>query len=71
MTHESNLEETSNRAKRSLPMIKIKPLPKNTVDPKQAGETASTKQIAKNAVHGGPKDVKKDKRSGMGRGQKG
>ena len=50
-------------------MIKIKPLP--TVDPKQAGETASTKQIAKNAVHGGPKDVKKDKRSGLGRGQKG
>ena len=31
----------------------------------------STKQIAKNAVHGGPKDVKKDKRMGIGRGQKG
>jgi len=28
-------------------MIKIKPLPKTAVDPKQAGETASTKQIAK------------------------
>ena len=52
-------------------MIKIKPLPKTTVDPRQAGEAASTKQIAKNAVHGGPKDVKKDKRSGVGRGQKG
>jgi hypothetical protein len=52
-------------------MIKIKPLPKTTVDPKQAAETSSTKQIAENAVHGGPKDPKKDKRSGVGRGQKG
>jgi hypothetical protein len=65
------VDKTYNRPERSPPMIKIKPLPKNTVDPKQAGETASTKQIAKNAVHGGPKDVKKDKRSGAGRGQKG
>ena len=36
-----------------------------------SGKASSTKQIAKNAVHGGPKDVKKDKRSGAGRGQKG
>jgi len=57
-------------------MIKIKPLPK-THDAKtndgqhQAAMAESTKQIAKNAVHGGPKDVKKDKRMGVGRGQKG
>jgi hypothetical protein len=57
-------------------MIKIKPLPK-THDAKtndgqhQAAMAESTKQIAKNAVHGGPKDVKKDKRMGIGRGQKG
>jgi len=52
-------------------MIKIKPLPQTNDGPKQAGKASSTKQIAKNAVHGGPKDVKKDKRSGAGRGQKG
>jgi hypothetical protein len=49
-------------------MIKIKP------DAKTQPETAkaqSTKQIAKNAVKGGPKSVKKDKRVGAGRGQKG
>jgi hypothetical protein len=37
----------------------------------QAAKSASTQQIARNAVQGGPKDVKKDKRSGLGRGQKG
>ena len=52
-------------------MIKIKPLPKSNDDPKQAAQSASTRQIAKNAVHGGPKDPKKDKRAGAGRGQKG
>ena len=38
---------------------------------KQAVSRVSTKQIAKNAVHGGPKTAKKDKRVGAGRGQKG
>lgn len=37
----------------------------------QSAKAQSTKQIAKNAVHGGPKDPKKDKRVGVGRGQKG
>lgn len=52
-------------------MIKIKPDPKPKDGPKQAAENESTKHIADNAVKGGPKDVKKDKRSGAGRGQKG
>jgi hypothetical protein len=42
--------------------------------PKSAGQDAknrSTRQIARNAVKGGPKSVKKDKRAGAGRGQKG
>jgi hypothetical protein len=52
-------------------MIKIKPDPKAKTDPKQAAENQSTKQIAKDAVKGGPKSVKKDKRGGAGRGQKG
>jgi len=38
---------------------------------KQAISRVSTKQIAKNMVHGGPKTVKRDKRVGTGRGQKG
>jgi hypothetical protein len=37
----------------------------------QAASRQSTKQIARNAVRGGPKSVKKDKRVGAGRGQKG
>ena len=37
----------------------------------QAARRASTKQIAKDAIRGGPKTVKKDKRSGAGRAQKG
>ena len=48
-------------------MIKIKPDAKSKADPK----AQSTKQIARNAVKGGPKSVKKDKRAGAGRGQKG
>jgi len=36
-----------------------------------AAANQSTRQIAANAVHGGPKSVKKDKRMGLGRGQKG
>ena len=52
-------------------MIKIKPLKKTGDDARQDAEAQSTKQIAKNAVHGGPKDPKKDKRVGAGRGQKG
>jgi hypothetical protein len=52
-------------------MIRIKPEPKTKDGPKQAAATESTKHIAANAVHGGPKSVKKDKRSGAGRGQKG
>ena len=50
-------------------MIKIKPDPKTKDGPKQAAENESTKHIAENAVHGGPKDVKKDKRSGHGAGR--
>ena len=49
-------------------MIKIKP--EATTKP-EAAKAQSTQQIAKNAVKGGPKSVKKDKRSGAGRGQKG
>jgi len=52
-------------------MIKIKPPRKTNDGQRQAAATQSTKQIAKNAVHGGPKDPKKDKRMGVGRGQKG
>jgi len=52
-------------------MIKIKPDPKTKDGPKQAAENESTKDSAENAVRGGPKDVKKDKRVGAGRGQKG
>jgi hypothetical protein len=52
-------------------MIRIKPEPKTKDGPRQAAETQSTKQIAKDAVQGGPKSVKKDKRAGAGRGQKG
>jgi hypothetical protein len=59
-------------------MIKIKPektdkpLPgKIGNDRQRQAESQSTRQIAKNAVHGGPKDPKKDKRMGVGRGQKG
>jgi hypothetical protein len=50
-------------------MIKIKPEsrhPSKPVSPETAKNT-STKQIAKNAVKGGPKDVKKDKRTGVGK----
>jgi hypothetical protein len=36
-----------------------------------AARKTSTRQIARNAVKGGPKSVKKDKRAGAGRGQKG
>jgi hypothetical protein len=36
-----------------------------------AAKNQSTRQKAKDAVKGGPKSVKKDKRVGMGRGQKG
>jgi len=52
-------------------MIKIKHPKKTNDDQRQSAEAQSTKQIAKNAVHGGPKDPKKDKRTGVGRGQKG
>ncbi len=51
-------------------MIKIKPL-KSDEAPKLAAQNEATKQKAKDAVHGGPKDVKKDVRMGVGRGQKG
>ena len=52
-------------------MIKIKPPKKTNDDQRQSAEARSTKQIAKNAVRGGPKDQNKDRRVGMGRGQKG
>jgi hypothetical protein len=38
---------------------------------RSAVKRVSTKAIAKNAVRAGPKSVKKDKRVGAGRGQKG
>jgi hypothetical protein len=44
---------------------------KSSQKKQQALSRVSTMQIAKNAVHGGPKTVKKDKRVGAGRGQKG
>ena len=52
-------------------MSKIRPPIKSNDDQRQSAEAQSTKQIAKNAVRGGPKDPKKDKRTGVGRGQKG
>ncbi len=52
-------------------MIKIKPPKKTNDEQRQSAAAQSTKQIAQNAVHGGPKDTKKDKRMGVGRGQKG
>ena len=36
-----------------------------------AAANQSARQIAKNAIRGGAKSVKKDKRAGAGRGQKG
>ena len=60
------------QARDRLPnMNKIKHPPETNDGQHQAAERESIKQIAKNAVHGGPKDVKKDKRSGLGSGQKG
>lgn len=44
---------------------------KSNASVRQGAKSASTRQIAKNAVKGGPKDVKKDKRMGVGRGAKG
>jgi hypothetical protein len=44
---------------------------KSTSRTQAAAKSTSTQQIARNAVKGGPKDVKKDKRMGVGRGQKG
>jgi hypothetical protein len=38
---------------------------------REAASNQSTRQIARNAVRGGPKSVKKDKRGGAGRGAKG
>ena len=52
-------------------MSKIKHPQKTNDGQAQSAKAQSTKQIAKNAVHGGPKDPKKDKRMGVGRGQKG
>ena len=45
-------------------MIKIKP---EKPSPQADAKNTSTKQIAENAVKGGPKDVKKDKRIGIGK----
>ena len=45
--------------------------PKSNTSTRQAAKSSSTRQIARNAVKGGPKDVKKDKRMGVGRGAKG
>jgi hypothetical protein len=51
-------------------MIKIKPespAAAKSPDPKVDAKNASTEQKAKDANKGGPKDVKKDKRMGVGR----
>ena len=51
-------------------MIKIKPESATAAkapSPAADAKNTSTKQIAENAVKGGPKDVKKDKRTGVGR----
>jgi len=52
-------------------MAKAKSTFKSQAAQNQAAKSASTQQIARNAVKGGPKDVKKDKRMGIGRGSKG
>jgi hypothetical protein len=39
--------------------------------PRQAAAAQSTRPIARNAMRGGPKSVKKDKRGGAGRAAKG
>lgn len=44
---------------------------KSNASVRQGATIASARQIAKNAVKGGPKDVKKDKRVGVGRRAKG
>jgi len=45
--------------------------PKAKAPSRSQATRQSTRQIAENAVRGGPKSVKKDKRVGAGRGQKG
>jgi hypothetical protein len=52
-------------------MIKIKHPRKTNEEQRQSAEAQSMKKIASNAVRGGPKDPKKDKRMGVGRGSKG
>ncbi len=51
-------------------MIRIKPepnTPAKSPSPQEDAKNASTKQKAADANKGGPKDVKKDKRMGVGR----
>ena len=38
-----------------------------STSPRQDAKSTSTQQIARNALKGGPKDVKKDKRMGIGK----
>jgi hypothetical protein len=52
-------------------MAKVKSTSPSQAATSQAAKSTSTQQIARNAVKGGPKDVKKDKRMGVGRGSKG
>ena len=65
------LTATNHPADRCLEMIKAKPPAKTNDRERRAAQAQSTKQIAANAVHGGPKDPKKDKRMGVGRRSKG
>ena len=44
---------------------------KGSTTPRQAARATATRQIARNAVKGGPKDVRKNKRVGGGRRAKG
>ena len=52
-------------------MSKTKHPRKTNEGQRRSAEAQSIKQIATNAVHGGPKDPKKDKRMGVGRRSKG
>jgi hypothetical protein len=61
---------TARGTARSFVMIKAKP-PSPQADAqssaKDNAKNTATKQIAENAVKGGPKSVKKDKRMGIGK----
>ena len=64
------LEEQGGAAPVAKHMIRIKPEPNTPAkapSPQEEAKNTSTKQKAADANKGGPKDVKKDKRMGVGR----